>query len=129
MFYRFNAHRAKKPEVTEPYKDRMARLIATRALSLQRRCTDFMGRQSKKLSFKRLKFLLFVFVLLTGASSIYIFAQGIWLKPDKYDLPKEPVGFDQWDYNPDHQKAMKHYLDSLEKAVVEDSINQLKSKQ
>ena len=129
MFYRFNAHRTKKPEVTESYKDRMAHLIAARALSLQRRWADVLGGQSKKLSLKRLKFLLFVFVLLTTASSIYIFAQGIWLKPDKYDLPKEPVGFDQWDYNPDHQKAMKHYLDSLERATVTDSINQLKSKQ
>lgn len=129
MFYRFNAHRTKKPEVTEPYKDRMARLITAKAISLQRCCADFMGRQSKKLSLKQLKFLLFVFVLLTGASSIYIFAHGIWLKPDTNKLTEEPVGFDQWNYNSDHQQAMKHYLDSLEQAVVEDSISQLKSNQ
>lgn len=127
MFYRFNAHRTKKPENPGSHSDKLARKIADRITSLQKRWAAFMDGHARKVPVKWLKVLLIVSTLTTGSYCIYLLRNGIF---SQATTRLEDINFRQlWPLDPFGQKeklkkqsALGRYLDSLEREVRRDSL-------
>jgi hypothetical protein len=127
MFYRFNAHRAKKQQVQESSTDKLAKKIAGSISAIQRSWATFMDRHARKLPPKQLKALLVVLVLGSGAYCAYLLGEGIFSQAfhrfTDFELAK------LWPFDPLGNKeklrredAWDHYLDSLELQVKHDSL-------
>lgn len=128
MFYNFNAHRAKN---AAPQHDQaLARKIFQKLIAVQRRWAGFMEQQSKKLSGTWLKALSLTVLAVSVAYSTYLICDGVLSLSDSQTpsslhrlWPFDPKGTKQKLRN---MSGFQVYLDSLEKAVSNDSLNQLK---
>lgn len=127
MFYKFNAHRAKKH--TSEEGDKLARKIYQKLILVQRSCSGFMDGWAQKLTYPSLKLL---YILLLSASSSYcaylIYEGASGLRSSDISEWAESI----WppvagaaDKQQKSGETMRMYLDSLERAVVADSLNQL----
>lgn len=127
MFYRFNAHRAKKQQIQESSTDKLAKKIAGSISTVQRGWAGFMDRHARKLPPKKLKVILVVLILGPGAYCAYLLGEGIFSKASHrftdFELAK------LWPFDPLGNKeelrraaAWDHYLDSLEQQVKRDSL-------
>lgn len=128
MFYNFNAHRAKN---AAPQHDQaLARQIFQKLTAVQRRWAGFMEQQSKKLSGTWLKALSLTVLAVSGVYSAYLICDGVLSLSHSHT----PSSFHRlWPFDPNGTKqklrnmsGFQVYLDSLEKAVTNDSLNQLK---
>jgi hypothetical protein len=127
MFYKFNAHKAKKPEITDTPTDRLAKKMANRSQLVQQGWAGFMDQQTNKLPQKWLKAILLVLVLGSGAYCAQLIS-GDLLSQKAYELRHIRLA----DLNPlnlleDSEKrkrnaAWDYYLDSLESEVKRDSL-------
>jgi hypothetical protein len=127
MFYKFNAHRAKKPEIQDTSTDRLAKKIAGRITSVQHRWAIFMDKYARKLPAKRLKVVLLVLILGPGAYCVHLVGGGIFSKSTSRfaDFKFEKL----WPFDPLGNKEelrraadLNYYLDSLEQQVKRDSL-------
>lgn len=127
MFYKFNANRATKPDIQDTSADRLAKKIAGSINAVQRGWATFMNKYASKLPAKRLKVVLLVLVLGSGAYCAHLicggrFSQESW-RLRNYRFQK------LWPFDPFGNKeelrraaAWDHYLDSLELQVKRDSL-------
>jgi hypothetical protein len=126
MFYRFNAHRARKP--VESSENRLARQIYQKLISLQRSWAGLMGAGAEKLTSGWLKILCVTVITVSSGYSAYLIFEG-------FISINEPFTYGQalhlWPFDPYGTKqqlrakaSFNLYLDSLENAVNKDSLNQ-----
>jgi len=114
-------------------KDKVAMKVVNLLLKLQVKFSNVMGERAKNISAKRLKVWLAVFCLLSGGSSVYLFAEAIFkdeqpaLKIEKIVVPKY--------YDQDLQtggtidpksyeglQSFRRFMDSVQKVKFRDSI-------
>lgn len=130
MFYRFNAHRAKKPQIQDSSTDKLAKKIAGKINAVQQGWATFMDRHARNLPPKQLKAVLLVLVLGSGSYCAYLLGEGIFSQAlhrfTDFEFAK------LWPFDPLGNKeklrreaAWDHYLDSLEQQVRRDSLQNL----
>ena len=127
MFYRFNAHRASKPQPRDTSTDRFAKTIAGRVHFVQSRWASLMDKYARRIPLKWLKALLIAFIFGAGTYCIYLIQDGMFSQ-----APLLVKNFDfsrLWPFDPSGQKeklqkqsALGFYLDSLEREVKRDSL-------
>ena len=126
MFYRFDAHRARKPAEKADYK--LARQIFKKLVRIQRCWAGFMQSRADKLRPGWLKaFCLTVMSVSSGYCTYLIFDGFSSLsKPEASTPTRYFWPFDQHEIKEQlHAKfKMRMYLDSLDNAVIQDSLNQ-----
>ncbi|REA60059.1 hypothetical protein DSL64_15355 [Dyadobacter luteus] len=126
MFYKFNAHRVAKADSEKD--STAARRIFQKLTALQRRWAGLMSTGAGKLTSKGLKA---VCIMLFLAGSVFcgrLIVQGLMHSGKSKIHGGAGVIRNFADEIQKRQRAeyqIKMYLDSLEKAVVEDSLNQL----
>jgi len=128
MFYNFNAHRAKKSD-SKP-APAPAKRIFQKLLFLQRSWADFMDRSASRLSFGWLKALSASVLTVAAAYSLYLTADGL-SAVSGFSSASEVHQIWPLDDFVEKQKVRQHsrlelYLDSLEKALIKDSLNLFK---
>ena len=128
MFYRFNAHRAKKQQIRESSTDKLAKKIAGSINAVQQGWATFMDRHARKLPPKQLKAVLLVLVLGAGAYCAYLLGKGIFSQASNRFTEFEFTKL--WPFDPLGNKeklrreaAWDHYLDSLEVQIKRDSLS------
>ena len=126
MFYKFNAHRVRTPAEKSGYKH--ARQIYQKMISIQRAWAGLMAKGAGKLSDRWLKGLCFTVICLSCGYSAYLIYEGL-LSLNK----SAATGWTEriWPFDPYGPKQQlrgqipfRRYLDSLENAVRQDSLNQ-----
>lgn len=127
MFYRFNAHRAKKQQIQESSTDKLAKKIAGSISAVQQGWANFMDKQARRLPPKWLKATLVVLILGPGAYCAYLLSEGMFSKASHRFTDFEFTKF--WPFHPLGNKeelrraaAWDHYLDSLQQQVKRDSL-------
>ncbi|WP_254412118.1 hypothetical protein [Dyadobacter diqingensis] len=127
MFYKFNAHRARKPAEKADYK--LAGQIFQKLITLQRCWASYMGSRAEKLTYGWLKALCVTVITVSSTYCAYLIFEGF------ISLNKTGTSARQghiWAFDPfgikeqlRAQTELNNYLDSLENAVLKDSLNQL----
>ena len=131
MFYKFNAHRARKPAEKADYK--LARQIFQKLIMMQRCWASYMGYRAKKLTSGWLKALCITVITVSSVYCGYLIFEGfISLNKTGASARKGHI----WTFDPFGIKEqlrakseLNNYLDSLENAVLKDSLNQLNHNQ
>jgi hypothetical protein len=130
MFYNFNAHRRPQHSVKQ---DLLARKIFDKIILIQRKWANYMDRKLRRLSLGGIKVLCLTVLLATGFYSLYLLADG-FCSLYSFEIPSEISRL--WPVEPQRtprrlllRAQFRLYLDSLEKSVVQDSLNQLNQKQ
>ena len=127
MFYKFNAHRARKPAEKPDYK--LARQIFQKLITLQRSWASYMGSKAEKLTSGWLKALCVTVITVSSSYCAYLIFEG-FISINKTGANArqghirvfDPSGIKE---QLRAQTELNNYLDSLENAVLEDSLNQL----
>ena len=127
MFYKFNAHRARKPAEKPDYK--LARQIFQKLITMQRCWASYMGSRAEKLTCGWLKALCITVITVSSSYCAYLIFEGfISLNKTGADARQGPI----WPFDPygikeqlRSKSRLSIYLDSLENAVIKDSLNQL----
>lgn len=127
MFYKFNALRARKPAQKTDYK--LAGKIFQKLISLQRSWASYMGSRAEKLTCGWLKVFCVTVITVSTSYCAYLIFEGF------ISLNKTGTSARQghiWAFDPfgikeqlRAQTELNNYLDSLENAVLKDSLNQL----
>lgn len=127
MFYKFNAHRARKPAEKPDYK--LAIQIFRKLITMQRSWASYMGSRAEKLSCAWLKALCVTVITVSSSYCAYLIFEGfISLNKTGADARQghirvfDPSGIKE---QLRAQTELNNYLDSLENAVLIDSLNQL----
>lgn len=119
MFYPFKPGKGYGLRRGDAGNDQLAESIFKRALNVQRRCADFLGRKAAKLPIRGLKAALVVITFAAGCYCCYLIAGGFWGVPTIFPALKTQVPPRA---RSEKQQAFQAYLDSLEKAFAQDSI-------
>ena len=127
MFYKFNAHRARKP--AEKANSKLARQIFQKLITVQRFWASYMGSRAEKLTSRWLKALSVTVITVCSSYCAYLIYEGfISLNKTGADARQSHI----WAFDPfgikeqlRAQTELNNYLDSLENAVIKDSLNQL----
>ncbi|TDE18075.1 hypothetical protein [Dyadobacter psychrotolerans] len=131
MFYKFNAHRARKPAEKADYK--LARQIFKKLIRIQRCWASFMQSRADKLRPGWLRAFCLTVMSVSSGYCTYLIFEGFssLSKPEASALIRYFRPFDQHEIKEQlHAKVkMSMYLDSLESAVIQDSLNQLNQTQ
>jgi hypothetical protein len=127
MFYKFNAHRARKPAERADY--RLARQIFQRLITIQQSWASFMGAWAEKLTSGWLKALCAAVLTVSSLYCAYLIFEGFISinkpetgAPTLHIWPFDPYGIKE---QLRAKSELRIYFDSLENAVIEDSLNQL----
>jgi len=128
MFYRFNAHRAKKPQIQDSSTDKLAKKIAGKINAVQQGWATFMDKHARRIPAQRLKVILLVLALGSGLYCTYLISGGglSEVRTRLADFRFEKLWpFDPWAYKEKLKRAAAwdHYLDSLEQQVTLDSLS------
>ena len=126
MFYRFNAHRARTP--VEKSDNKLARQIYQKLISMQRSWAALMSAGAEKLSYQWLKALCITVISVSSGYALFLIYDGFI----SFNRPLTNVRPEHiWPFDPYGIKAqlraktrLSLYLDSLDKAVIKDSLNQ-----
>lgn len=131
MFYKFNAHRARKPAGKADYK--LARQIFKKLIRIQCSWASFMQSSTDKLSSGWLRAFCITVMTVSSGYCTYLIFEGF------SSLGKTEASATTRYFWPFYQheireqlrakSIMSMYLDSLENAVIQDSLNQLKQTQ
>jgi len=119
MFYPFKPGRGHGLRGGGAGTDQLAQSIFKKALNVQRRCADFLGRKAAKLPLRGLKAALLVVTFAAGCYCCYLIAGGMQGAADIFPALKTRVSPRA---RSEKQQAFQAYLDSLEKAFAKDSI-------
>ncbi|TKT86017.1 hypothetical protein [Dyadobacter frigoris] len=127
MFYRFNAHRATKPQPNDSKTDSIARKIAGNISRVQCYWATIMDKYARRLPHKWLKALLIALALGSGSYCTYLFEDGIFShvasRVEKIEFRRLwPFGQSGEKEKLQKQSAFARYLDSLEREVKRDSL-------
>lgn len=77
MFLSFRHKRPQKQHTENDTKDRIANSIVHKCIKAQEQCATFMQHQTEKLSSKAKKFLLVMFLVLSGGCSLYLIVESL----------------------------------------------------
>ena len=129
MFYRFNAHRQRP---LQDQRSGLATQIFQKLTFLQRRWTRVMAQAAQKLSFGWLKALCLTVIAVSSGYCIYLLFDGFHSMHEPLESGRSQIFL----FDPYGLKAqlrarshLDHYLDSLEKALIKDSLNQINPSQ
>lgn len=131
MFYRFNAHRARKPVETSDC--RLARKIYQKLIFMQRSWANLMSAGAERLGYHWLKALCITVISVSTGYSVYLICDGLISsnRPlanirTQHIFPFDPYGIKE---QLRAKNKLSLYLDSLDNAVIKDSLDQFNQNQ
>nr|WP_295933641.1 hypothetical protein [uncultured Dyadobacter sp.] len=126
MFYRF------KPRRSPAAPDQRTERLNAKIRNMQRKWAQSLQQQAEKLPRSRLKAIFILSGFLASTAAGYLIYQGLSSQRPiihrfKLSIPAlaEPISVPD---GPTRQQALDDYLDSLEKAIILDSLQKIKSK-